>query len=321
VVVERSPATEAQQLARASDAWLSPASYWTPSYLVESAWHEHAPFAAWVLDAHRPRTVVELGTHHGFSYFTWCEAAVRLGLDTRFTAIDSWEGDDHAGFYDESVYTRVVAENSQYGDRSTLLRGYFADRASDVEDGSVDLLHIDGRHAYENVRDDFELYLPKLSDRGIVLFHDVAEHIEGFGVYRFWDELAVRYPSFAFEHGHGLGVLFVGAHAADRLGSFVDAADREPQSIRDDYVALGAVVQRRYFDQLAGLNEPAYIEQLAALNASANSSAPDPAPEPSDPALEKAYQDALAEIAAIHNTKSWRWLAPARAIRGRFASR
>ena len=62
-------------------AWLSPTSYWQPAHIVTSAWLEHAPFAFWLVDAVRPRSVVELGTHHGFSCFVFAEAVKRLGLD------------------------------------------------------------------------------------------------------------------------------------------------------------------------------------------------------------------------------------------------
>ena len=40
--------------------------------------------------------------------------------------------------------------------------------------GPVELLFIDGDHAYDAVRRDAELWLPRLSDGGIVMFHDAA---------------------------------------------------------------------------------------------------------------------------------------------------
>jgi hypothetical protein len=40
--------------------------------------------------------------------------------------------------------------------------------------GPVELLFIDGDHSYEGVRRDAELWLPRLMDGGIVMFHDVA---------------------------------------------------------------------------------------------------------------------------------------------------
>ena len=77
-----------------------------PIIVRESAWLEHAPFAFWLTAALRPRTVVELGVHRGFSYFAFCQAVRRLELDTRCFAVDHWVGDAHAGFYGEDVYQR-----------------------------------------------------------------------------------------------------------------------------------------------------------------------------------------------------------------------
>jgi cephalosporin hydroxylase len=57
-----------------------------------------------------------------------------------------------------------------------------------------DLIFIDGDHRYEGVAKDFELYRPLLSERGVVLFHDVdPDHVfkdtHGGGVHRFWSDL------------------------------------------------------------------------------------------------------------------------------------
>ncbi|WP_235933808.1 class I SAM-dependent methyltransferase [Agromyces humi] len=192
--------------------------------------------------AHRPSLVVELGTHNGFSYFVFCDAVVRLGLDARTYAVDTWEGDVHAGFYGEDVFAAVKQVNdAEYGSFSTLLRMTFDEALSRIQDGSVDLLHLDGRHRYEDVRHDFESWLPKLSSRGVVLFHDIAERREDFGVWRYWEELSDRWPSFAFEHGHGLGVLGVGdAGLSPQMAEFFSAADHDGDVIRSTYAALGA---------------------------------------------------------------------------------
>ena len=193
-------------------AWLSPTSYWQPAHIVTSAWLEHAPFAFWLVDAVRPRSVVELGTHHGFSCFVFAEAVKRLGLDADIQALDTWAGDDQAGFYGEEVYASVRAiVESDYPGRVHLLRGWFADSRPAIGDGTVDLLHIDGRHGYDDVREDFEEWIPVVRDGGIVLFHDIEERENGFGVWRLWEELAAEHPSFAFTHGHGLGIIGVGA--------------------------------------------------------------------------------------------------------------
>src|SRR4029077_8358686 len=89
-------------------ACLSPASFWPPDRIgPQHSWLEHAPFAFWLLETLGPRTLVELGTHGGFSYFALCQAVQRLRLETRCYAVDTWRGDEHAGFYGEEVFDEV----------------------------------------------------------------------------------------------------------------------------------------------------------------------------------------------------------------------
>lgn len=230
-----------------SVAWLTSESYWYPPHIVTSAWFEHTPFAYWLMSVVRPAVVVELGTHAGFSMFVFAEAAKRLGLDTRLYALDTWEGDDQAGFYSDEVLNSVTAITaSDYPTSVTLVRGFFDDSVDTFADGSIDLLHVDGRHGYEDVAHDFETYRKKLSDRAVVLFHDTHEFQEGFGVHRFWNELSAAHPSFMFEHGHGLGVLAFGASTPAGILDFIAEANRDPERVRAVYSSLGASVGEIY---------------------------------------------------------------------------
>jgi Methyltransferase domain len=206
----------------------------------DSAWTGHIPFALVLVQLARPRTIVELGTHWGDSYCAFCQAVADLNLSTRCTAIDTWKGDAHTRPYDENVYqTLKRAHDPVYGSFSTLLRSTFDDALGNFPDNSIDLLHIDGLHTYEAVHHDFETWRPKLSERGIVLFHDTAETQGDFGVWALWRELETAYPSFQFLHDSGLGVLAVGQQAAAEVREFLEMARREEHLVRRYFAAVG----------------------------------------------------------------------------------
>ena len=252
------------------------------------------------MDALRPTRVVELGTHFGCSCFAFAEAAKRLGHECTIGAIDTWEGDDHAGFYGAEVFDYVAeVARTDYPASVRLVRATFEEARAQFPDGSVDLLHIDGRHAYEDVVADYEIWRSSVRDGGIILFHDIAERENGFGVWRLWEEIAEPGRSFAFAHGHGLGVLAIGDPRSPRLTALFDADDATARRIRADFSRLGEDVERR-----------AWLETLPAEVASLRD---DVARLTGDIAeRDRALADRAAHIDQIHASTSWRITAPVR---------
>lgn len=179
------------------------------AYIVESGWLEHLPFAYVLAYFTAPRILVELGSYRGASYFAFCQAIKEHGIASRCFAIDTWEGDKHCGVYGEDVFAGVARHNTQYP-FSTLIRERFDVAVTLFDDGSVDLLHIDGLHTYDAVREDFDMWLPKMSNRGIMLFHDTMVRKRDFGVWRLWKEIQDGYLTFEFPTGHGLGIAVIG---------------------------------------------------------------------------------------------------------------
>lgn len=236
-----------------------------PLRLTQTAdWHQHIPFAFALVELLRPRTYVELGVFRGDSFSAVCQAVDSLGLPTTCVAVDTWAGDIHTGNYTDTVYDDIYSYvRERYASFATLWRMSFDNAVGEVEDGSIDLLHIDGTHTYEAVRHDFDNWLSKLSPRGVVIMHDVNEHQANFGVYRLWDEISQRYPSCAFLYGHGLGVAAVGAEPPQPLLDFL-AAMRDNPSVARYFQILGERVLRMSQDDVLSAARAQMVAQMAA---------------------------------------------------------
>ena len=218
-----------------------------PWHSPPSAWTGHIPFAGWLMDALRPKIFVELGTHRGASYLAFCQAVEQRGLQTVCYAVDTWQGDEHTKSYGEEVFSELSAiHDRHFSGFSHLLRSTFDEALHEFEDGSIDLLHIDGLHTYKAVKHDFESWLPKMSASGVVLFHDTMERGRGFGVWKLWAELAKAYPSFQFRHSHGLGVLLLGDQLPASIRQLAEQSGGQDAPVIDElFETLGSNIKLR----------------------------------------------------------------------------
>ena len=241
-----------------------------PDRIVDpTGWVGHVPFAYWIIEALKPAVFVELGTHTGNSYFAFCQSVAANRLPTRCYAVDTWAGDEHAGFYDDTIFADVAACNdSRYYAFSRLLRMTFDNALVHFNLQSIDLLHIDGLHTYEAVKHDFEAWLPKCSDRGVVLFHDVNVRERDFGVWRFWEEISASYPHLEFDHSNGLGVLFVGRERPPAITEFLNEfqSPSGQHRIKALFSRLGLMAEIEYEATNLRLTVVERNEQIRALS-------------------------------------------------------
>ena len=243
---------------------LETASFIPGSLRKPSSWMGHIPFAAWLVRVFKPKKLVELGTHTGNSYFAFCQAVAQYSLPTHCTAIDTWKGDEHAGYYGEEVYEYVCWYNKQHFKKfSSLLRMEF-DRAAELFDScSIDLLHIDGLHSYDSVLHDFETWMPKLAPGAVVLFHDTVVYEDNFGVWKLWEELSKKFSStWNFDHSNGLGILRLpGGSQVSLLDEFFNSDQERKEKINYYFRALGNGIVSSFENSLV----PDFASKIAEL--------------------------------------------------------
>lgn len=226
-----------------------------------SFWHGHVPFAHYVVACLRPRKIVEFGVEHGDSLFAFADAlkwnAVEGGV---VVGCDSWEGDRHVGRQHEWIFDRVNTISATYGPTIQLMRDTTVECAKNFDDGSIDILHIDASHDYESVRNDYEAMVPKLSQYGVVLFHDIVAFGEGFGVWRLWNELARQFPHLCFAHSAGLGVLAPRDPPETLKGLFDSSVEN-----RTAFASLFARLGRAVVNQYDSIEQQRRLEEVARL--------------------------------------------------------
>ncbi|MBD5641883.1 MAG: class I SAM-dependent methyltransferase [Desulfovibrio sp.] len=304
-----------ENLAQTLDAPCAPA----PGRVCHSHWMGHLPFAFWLIRILRPRLLVELGAYQGASFCAFCQEAARLGLDCEAYAIDTWQGDANMGSYPDSVYEDLADYiKNHYQNFACLIRSPFDQAVSQFEDGSIDLLHIDGFHGREAILADFATWLPKMSPCGVVLLHDIRARLPGYGGVAAWQEISARFPSFAFNHGYGLGVVLTGNSAPEPLQTLCALDEHQAARFRCRFQGQAAI-----YDALFGLEERR-LRELAAAGRAAEELRQELAAERERAASERAaaagekatLQDALLQASlkaqAYEGSVSWKITAPLR---------
>ncbi|MDG1945911.1 MAG: class I SAM-dependent methyltransferase [Halioglobus sp.] len=221
-----------------------------PKRMVFSTWVDHLSFAYDLVAELRPKITVELGVYNGLSFFAFCQSMVENDIDGVAYGVDCWEGDEHTDAYDDSIYTDVAEHAREYYRGMTyLMRMFFSEALQHFDDESVDLLHIDGLHTYEAIKEDFTTWYPKVKPGGIVLFHDVMAKMKDFGAWRYFEELEKEHDEiFKFNHGYGLGVLRKpgGERTEEHLLELLFTKDEETEKrLRQLYVHAGVYLETR----------------------------------------------------------------------------
>ena len=130
--------------------------------------------------------ILEIGSFRGRS--TACLALGCAGTEKLVYALDTFNGND-VDFRERDFFTQFKSNLDTLG-LLKYVRPVISTSSEAAKSWTVpiDMLFIDGSHAYDDVAGDFQGFYPHVKEGGLVAFHDVVETWPD--VVRCWKELA-----------------------------------------------------------------------------------------------------------------------------------
>lgn len=159
-------------------------------------WFHHGSEILRLVEQHRPRVCVELGTWQGASAIPVARSIQRWG--GTLTCVDTWAGelDEHGGSLPDRTPVMLLScarrmVEAGVGANVRLIPARTADAAK-VWYEPIDFLYIDADHSYEGVWADLEAWVPHVKRGGLIVGDDYGNAIYP-GVKRAWDDFEFSY--------------------------------------------------------------------------------------------------------------------------------
>jgi Glycosyl transferase family 2 len=215
--------------------WILPSVFWLPGWNFSSVRAEHLPFCFWLVDAARPRLIVDLVTGRPDTYLAFCQTADRLDYGAQclgITDIFDRRGSGDAGSPLREYHDTHFVHLSYLTEEARQLVGPLRARA-------IDLLHIDGQQASTFSQNEARAWLNQLSPQGLIL----VDRPEFLGAV--WQELLEKRVSFTISGKSNLQLSSADATHSSQLASLFSATgDTDVTTLmRNVFVRLGSALR------------------------------------------------------------------------------
>jgi hypothetical protein len=221
--------------------FLSPSlRYFEPMRLLPGVPVDHMCFEYDLVEAIRPKMLVDLGAGNAFSFFVFCQAMRDHDIDGICFAVDSWADDSKKAEEDETHSSSITHHaRLYYRGFSYIMRMSAREALVHFDDESLQLLRIDAARLDAPLEELLSLWLPKLAPGGVLLCPAVTSLP---GARECWERACAGNAAVTFERAGGLGVLHrqpVAAPLADLL-TLIDSTDASDHIDLQSYYAHAA---------------------------------------------------------------------------------
>lgn len=193
--------------------------FWRPKFTDDSSWYRHVPAAFWLIEAHYPQRVVELGCDEPAAYFAFCQALERLNPLCQSQA-----------FSTRPLRQALLEYNdAQYQEFSSLQQATEQQALEELDDESVDLMHV-SPSAAAALLENWQAWERKLSPSALVVISEAQSRTgerHGAKLYHYLKESS---PHFLFAQGGGLGIVAVGEQQPDVISRLLGFSSRDPSA-------------------------------------------------------------------------------------------
>ena len=120
-------------------------------------------------------TLVEIGAFLGDSTEIFCQYFGKV------VTIDPWKNDigDITNIVDMNIiYSKFCRRMTKYENLS-VLKHFSYDVVDNFDDGTIDIVYVDGSHKYNDVARDICDWLPKVKKGGFIAGHDYCRKFKG----------------------------------------------------------------------------------------------------------------------------------------------
>ena len=124
------------------------------------------------------KKMIEIGAYMGESTFLFACSGIFKEIDTIDPHSGREEFNEMFGYSWDDVKSEFE-KNTRHFDNIVHHKDFSYNIVDNFDDKEYDFVYIDANHTYESIKQDLELYLPKVRSRGVISGHDYTDNWVG----------------------------------------------------------------------------------------------------------------------------------------------